>query len=209
MDACNLKYGELIVGGFWNECFRRCTGTLVDVFGWGLPIPPGGPADAGPHDRQCCREAREIYLKDKGMRWDEFNAPGMTMCCEGRQLICIYDDTIANVVFFTPDPDRDPRALQIIRLCAIVHERKHLDHVDCSCPDKYREGGHLTMVGGKPGYEGEAGGVKAELEAYLAELDCLDAQQKLCGENLKCKSQVDDRIARIASKIGRAGSHIR
>ena len=124
----------------------------------------------------------------------------VTLCCRGKPLICVDDGNIARSSRWFGE-SLNPRALQIVRLCEIAHERQHLNHIDCSCQDTLRPNGNITKPGWKPPYRIEDGDRQAEIEAYTAEYGCLIAKTALCGGDPDCEEDLEQAIEKVSRAL--------
>ncbi len=192
--ACGVSDDFPIGSVLDSECFKRCIAETPSK--GGFPVPPGGSFGDGSHHAECCGEAERINR----------NYWGMTVCCEGKPVICIFDNHI--VLWRRFQRQVDPTALQIIRLCVIEHERTHLNHIDCSSREKMPGYDYLTKPYACPGYGGRGGNNRMERESCEAEWRCLNAKRGMCGSNAKCIADVDKAIDQIKRQCKLHGSKI-
>jgi len=174
-----------------SECFQRCVAETPSE--GGFAVPPGGSFDEGSHHRECCQEAMKVVHK---------RVFGVTACCEGKHIICIFDQRIASDPLF--QGQLDPTALQIIRLCVIAHERTHVHQIVCSS-EKVPGFQYLTKRYACPGYEKWN---RRERESCEAEWRCLNEKRGMCGSNAKCLADVDKMIDNVRRHCLAHGSEI-
>lgn len=123
----------------------------------------------------CCQTPEALaYLANSG---------GTVMCCAGKKIPCV-----------APDPQGPWPYVQILRSCALGHEKRHVRDVDCVCKDRPFPAPLHTPKG------------PAECSATRAEVSCLISSTGDCSSDSSCQQQIWHRVVQLfdyADSFGR------